>query len=236
MDRFGWTGEFVDEAGRDFFLEIERASADGELTQDELQGVLNRYSEFLELVKEYQAEKDQVGEVAGDIAAAAAATIVTIASGGSAAPMVVAIGAGMAGLAKVGTEQAIKGQDYQLGSVEFWKDLTVGGLDGAVTVYTAGVSKTATGAKFLRAVAIEAKAGAIGGAAAAMSRTALDENTWDDGLGDGLLNVGESGLYGGLFGGGAAGGMSIMIRGSAAGLQRLRMRSAQNQAASGLGK
>ncbi len=214
MDKFGWTGEFADEAARDFFLAIERAGADDKLTQDELQGVLDRYSEFLELVREYQTEKDGVAEVAGDIAAAAAATIVTIASGGSAAPLVVAIAVGTAGVAKVGSEAAFRGRDYQLGSPEFWKDLAVGGLDGAVTVYTAGMSKAATGAKFLRAVAIEANAAGLGGAAASLSRTAMDGATWESG--EAAERLVKSGALGYALGAGAGSVMSGVVRGTGA--------------------
>ncbi|MEE8410596.1 MAG: hypothetical protein V3T05_13420, partial [Myxococcota bacterium] len=238
MDKFGWTGEFVDEAGRDFFLEIERASADGELTQEELQGVLNRYSELIELVKEYQEEKDQTGEIAGDIAAAAAAMIVTIASGGSAAPLIVTIAAATAGAAKVGTERAFRGQDYQMGSAEFWKDLAVGGIDGVVTVYTVGMAKVATtsGATFMRAVMIEANAAGLGASAATMSRVAMDEMTWEEGFLAGMLNVGEGGLMGYGLGFGMGFGLSAMIRGGSGGIQRLRMRAAQNRAAQAPGK
>lgn len=189
MRKFGWSADFVDDAVVKFEHVVRtnmQAAGGRPLNQAQAQAISKSYLEFVERVRAYQGEKDEVGETAGDIAAAAAATIVTIASGGSAAPLVVAIGAASAAGAKVSAEAALKGRDYKFGSQEFFRDLAVGGVDGAVTVATAGLAKGATGFK---AVAVETAAGAAGGAASGGVR----EGTLD-GMGRGAL-LGGAGSF-----------------------------------------
>jgi hypothetical protein len=188
MDTFGHSALFVDDGARNLFDSItqsqkviEHARQDGFVSEKEeaqiasaLQKVQEDHAAFATFVKDYQEERGLTAEVAGDVAAAVAATMVVVASGGTATPALLAVGMALGGGAKVATEKTFKGSQYELG--EGVQDFVVGGIDGALTVATAGLAK---GAQGLKAVGREALAGAAGGGGATGVRSALQAD-WDN--------------------------------------------------------
>jgi hypothetical protein len=221
MDTVGFTGVFVDDAGRDFYRAVEESQAligkvrgrgqvsseDAQRVRESLENVSHSYQQYETYLEDYVAEKDELGEIAGDVAAASAAVIVTVATGGAATPAALAIAAAMGGGAKVATEKAFKGQDY--GLEEAARDALVGGLEGAVTVATAGLSK---GLKGVRLVAKEAQAAAAGGAVAGGSRAAMEAD-WRDPTGA-LKQTGLGVAVGGALGAVAGGAITGIARGT----------------------
>ncbi len=97
-------------------------------------------------VSGYRDARDTASEVAGNVAATAAAVGVTVATAGAAAPVVVgAYAAAAAGTASVVAKGAFEGAGYSAGAA--LQDGAVGAVEGALSVATLGGAAVATGAK-----------------------------------------------------------------------------------------
>lgn len=172
-------------------------------------------------VENYQDAKDSAAKTAGTIAATGAGVAVMVATAGTATPLVaMAAMAATAGAgAKVLTSGAIEGQDYTHEQAS--SDLMTGAIDGGVSVLggvgagTVGKEIAVEGAErtfgqvVLDGTIQGAKDGAVMGAVGSGAHTAVDGNTWEDGLGTGLERIGTATAIGtatGIVAGGVTGG------------------------------
>lgn len=88
-------------------------------------------------VEGYRAAEDSVSDAAGTVAATAAGVAVTVGSGGTATPLVLATAASAGASARVATEAVISGSSY--GSGDAAVDGVVGAVDGTFSVVGAGL-------------------------------------------------------------------------------------------------
>ncbi len=125
MDRFGFTGDFLDSAVRDFFIEsqaLARRIEQGEVSVGELARYRRSYERMAQRFSEYDGEKRELASSVGNTAAAVAGITVALASGGSLSPLLLLAGAGTAGVASAAGTAAVMGSDAtpeQLASAAF---------------------------------------------------------------------------------------------------------------------
>ena len=179
----------------------EGRTSDAAAAKDRLQQLLG-YTDLD--VTSYQESKDAVADTAGTIAATAAATAVIVGTAGTGTPLVAtALAAAGAGAgARAVTTSAVAGSGYDMQNLA--ADAAVGAVDGATTVLGAGAGRAA--ASSLQAARGAAKTGrvaslavegavdgVVGGAAGGAASEALRDETWSNGLGEGLKRVGVAG-------------------------------------------
>ncbi len=115
MDRFGFTGDFLDTAVRDFFIESQalsrRIEQDGEVSVGELARYRRAYERMVQRFGEYDGEKRELAQSLSNSAAAIAGVTVALASGGSLSPLLLLAGAGAAGTTSAVTTAAVLGSD-----------------------------------------------------------------------------------------------------------------------------
>lgn len=205
----------------------EGRTADAAAAKDRLQQLLG-YTDLD--VTSYQESKDAVADTAGTIAATAAATAVIVGTAGTGTPLVAtALAAAGAGAgARAVTTSAVSGSGYDMQNLA--ADAAVGAVDGATTVLGAGAGRAAAtslqaargAAKTGRiaSLAVEgAVDGVVGGAAGGAASEALRDETWSNGLGEGLKRVGVAGGLGATVGAVAGGGTGA-VGGAAPGVIR----------------
>lgn len=114
MDTFGFTGDFLDSAVRDFFIEsqaLSRRIEQGEVSVGEIARYRRSYERMVQRFSEYDGEKRELASSVGNTAAAVAGVTVALASGGSLSPLLLLAGAGTAGAASAAGTAAVMGSD-----------------------------------------------------------------------------------------------------------------------------
>jgi hypothetical protein len=219
MDLANEKGSLLDENVARANAHYERALADGQVDAEEAARLAQLVGYGLQDIDAYRESKDAAANVASTVGATAAAVGVVVASGGSGTPVAAAIlKAAVAGAgARVALSGAVQGRGY--GWEDGASDAALGAVDGATVAAFAPLGRAAAGAALRgtaqtagRRAAAGAREGSVEGLAeGALSggaHGALQEGTWDQGVGEGLLNVGEGALTGAAMGvaGGALGG------------------------------
>lgn len=138
-------------------------------------------------VKTYQESKDAVANTAATAAAVTAGVIVTVASGGTAAPAAVALASAVAGGgASIATKIAIQGAGYS--NEDLRNDLVMTGVSaatggalgamgaagGSLSNFAKGVTSSELGQQLI----VAGVSGAAGNAINNVASTSLDPNTW----------------------------------------------------------
>lgn len=152
MDTFFEEGEVSDLAEIQFLSAYNLAIADDKITFQEFLLLRNLYKNFAQKYEEYVATVDQFSSVASNVAAIAAAVVITALSGGTAGPAIAglltqyglagtAVIAGAASAAvKIGVKETIGASHYDATSTEGLRDLAIGFTEGAMTVLSAGLA------------------------------------------------------------------------------------------------
>ncbi len=237
----GWTKEQLLELESAFSRDWDRLSVGG-WTRSKAAELAVSYYRVLDAVDAHRGGRDAVATLASTVAAVAAATVVVAATGGAAAPAVVtALAATAGGATSVATADALR--DYtppEQGLEDFGR----GAVEGALTVVGGSLSaravKAVVGAGGRAAIKGAARSavstavgrvamgslesaidGAIGGAGGELFSTALDEATWDRGVG-GVIAAFLAAAARGAFTGALAGGLTGPVaHGVGAGVKRI---------------
>lgn len=138
-------------------------------------------------VKTYQESKDAVANTAATAAAVTAGVIVTVASGGTAAPAAVALASAVAGGgASIATKIAIQGAGYS--NEDLRNDLVMTGVSaatggalgamGAAGGSLSNVAKGVTSSELGQQLIVAGVSGAAGNAINNVTSASLDPNTW----------------------------------------------------------
>lgn len=199
----------------------EKMKTEGALSDPALQAELIKHAGRVAASSQaFRDSKNFVADTAANVAAGVAvvtvvagAAVLTIATGGAGAPvLVVAVAAaGASFAARAAVKAALKGQGY--GYEEIAVDGGMAAIDGATVIVAAGASRlgsfvgNATGAtnQLGRVVGGRVAESTVRGAATAAgssafnaaSATGLQEGNWQEGIGQGLLNMGENGAIAG---------------------------------------
>ena len=206
---------------------LKKARANGDqaaidewtLRVDELTGYAS------EDTKVFRAEKDGAVEVTAGVAAGVAAAGAVALSGGAAAPLLVAVAAGSSAgaVTNYGIRNIMAGNAYDQNNAG--KDLLVGAAEGVGVKGGAIIGRAVrkgvesrvrnTAAKRILGNTLEgASDGAFGGSFMGVADTALQAETWENGIPEGLGKLKEGGLTGGVlgtaFGSGMAGGAEAL--------------------------
>jgi hypothetical protein len=226
---FTETDETMVAAAREFAGRFEPLRPAGTLKALDFYALGSLHARFESRAEEFVESSNMVGEMAGMVAATVAGVVVVAATGGSAAPAVIALAAASGAGARVITRDMFGGEYYNALSDAGARDLLLGAVDGALAVV--GQSLAARGAELLglgeralakgaaelagevaeqathsfsKKVAAEAvKAaldGAFSGAVSQAVGTMTEARTWRRGIWQGLLQVGEAALVAGLTG------------------------------------
>jgi hypothetical protein len=166
-----------------------------------------------------RSAKDSVAETAATVGATAAAAAAVVATAGAATVVIVGAAAAAGGAGYVAGKAAVTGADYEIDGIGV--DFASGAVDGMMNLVGAGVATRAAGVLRAGVVgrvaagAVEASVDAgLGGAAGGMVQTALDRETWREGIGAGLEKIGTAatiqGLVGAVTGIGIRGGTAAL--------------------------
>ncbi|MCP4810177.1 MAG: hypothetical protein GY913_24380 [Proteobacteria bacterium] len=142
MDSFSHSGENADDAWREYQASYNQSVEDGEISQEELQG-LRQDEEFSKrMTAEYASAKASVAQWATQIAVAIVGIAATILTAGAAGPFVAGLAASLGGnvavmaeamvlaaALKVGLNKAIQGEGYDLTSAQTLIDAASGAVE-----------------------------------------------------------------------------------------------------------
>ncbi|WP_147446408.1 XopAJ/AvrRxo1 family type III secretion system effector zeta toxin [Corallococcus sp. CA047B] len=173
-------------------------------------------------VKSLQTSKDSLADGAASAAVVVVTTAAVIGTGGAATPLAIAGYAALGAATRVGTYAALQGD--AAGGQELLRQAGIGAVEGGTAVLpvgkgagavTAGARTGATtAAKEVATTAVRetvetsvkaavvqgAKEGAVGGAAGGAFDAATRSETWENGVGDGLVQVGKRAVIDGTVG------------------------------------
>ncbi len=142
MDSFSASGENADDAWREYQASYNVALEDGEISQDEIQGLREDEAFSQRMTQDYAAAKASVASWATNIAIAIVGIAATILTAGAAGPFVAGLAASLGGTTavaaeamilaaalKVGLNKAIQGEGYDLTSAQTLIDATSASLE-----------------------------------------------------------------------------------------------------------
>ena len=142
MDSFSASGENADDAWREYQASYNQALEDGEISQDEVQGLREDEEYSKRMTQEYAAAKASVASWATNIAVAIVGIAATILTAGAAGPFVAGLASALGGTTavaaeamvlaaalKVGLNKAIQGEGYDLTSAQALIDAASGSIE-----------------------------------------------------------------------------------------------------------
>jgi hypothetical protein len=247
----GYAGATLDEAATDFLRAYHLARWDGatdgpkEVLEGDFWQIAAMYQAVMGAADAANAQRAWVGDLASTVAAGLFASAAVVMSGGLAATSVGVIAAGVGGTAATATKIAIQGAIplSDLGST-----FAAGAFEGVFAALGQGIGKAAAtayqgaagavarrvagdaarGANLARLAPVVEGAvdGAVGGVGGALFETAMDENTWDQGVSGVFSTFMSAALSGAIIGlaAGAAGGVVGGIAGAMGGDGSSRVR------------
>ncbi|WP_428268579.1 annexin [Haliangium sp.] len=214
IDRFSDSGGASDEAEIAARSSYQQAVADGQVSDQELAVLGFLEKEFAGTHEEYLAAAGMVGEIASTVGAIAAAIIVTAVTGGTAGPGAAAalasyfgvsqtavaatLAATAAGSAKVAIQETVGEEHYDAGESGA-QDFLVGGVDGVMTVLSAGVAKSLQAA-FSRMVGLRGAALTAEMSVSVVSATEVGMGQLGRRFATGGIRAGIEGMLGGAAG------------------------------------
>ena len=228
---FNWLandkGGQLDHAARSVRDQYDAAMRDGRVTPQEARAIRREMATGRANQDSYRNTRDAATDAVGTVATTAATIGVTLISGGTATPAVVAWAAAAGAGTNLSTRWAMQGAGYQAG--DGVRDFALGGLEGATiglgpgkwakSPFMTKLGQTA-GGRVLARTAVGMSEGFKGGAIMGGGMSALNENTWKDGLGQGLAQVGQDSLVGGGLGAVTGGALANALPPVVASLQK----------------
>jgi hypothetical protein len=226
---FTETDETMAAAGREFAARFEPLRPAQKLTAIEFSVLAALHDRFEHRTEEFAEASNAVGEMAGMIAATVAGLVVVAATGGIAAPGVVALAAAAGGTARVVTREMFGADYYKSLSDEGARDMLRGAIDGALAVVGASLAARGVEMMGLGGHALASTAARVGGQVAEQASmklsqkvaagaveaaldgmfsgavseafgTMTDARTWRRGIWQGLVQVGQAAIVAGLTG------------------------------------
>ena len=249
MDDFSDSGRNLDDSARELRLIHKdmgkREKAGGEVDDATLKKLDRAEKGVNNSIQDYQEAKDKVADGLTTAASVTAAVVVTVGTAGAGASVAVPwlVGSTLAcGTSKVLINKAVKGDSYDALGSDGFKDFSKGAVEGALNVAGGAAGSKIAGSMFSkggrplmeRLVTTGLTDGISTGAGSGFN-TAVEEKTWKDGFGKGLLRVGgETALGTGL--GFAVGGAFDGITTGLPGMMGLKMGGSYTNLSEGIGK
>lgn len=203
LDVFSDSGERLDKELERATVYAGLANSDGQMSADEDRQlrVLTGFGE--QEVQETQESKDRVADNVAIGATTVAAVGATVLTGGAAAGIATAAVAGAA--ARVTAKELVGGNTYSV-QQQGGQDAVIGGAEGVFSAVGGSVATRALGTAATKAGGV-AVVGAASGTTGAAGVTAVDAGTWENGVAQGLQQVGANAAIGA--GAGAVGGVIL---------------------------
>ncbi|MDA0137902.1 hypothetical protein [Solirubrobacter deserti] len=239
FDLFSSTGDAVADENRELQAGTTLAGLDGNLTPEERRLLEQRGARTQGALDDYTAARDEFANTASMVANTAVSVIIAAITGGAAGPIVLAqlarAAAAMA-VAKVLTEKVIRGDRFDIIGADGAVAFATGAVEGVMNVSGGLAAKGVIGAQ-LDAVGLSAKAasgslfrgaarngllavteGTLAGGSTSMVDTMARDETWRQGIAEGLERVASS-----TAGGAATGaGMALSLHAALGGIKALR--------------
>lgn len=208
-ERSFWIGlsEDLQDERRELLAGRRRAGFDAVLSPSEEAELLATVGRSREALEGYIRTRDSFINYASMVVGMATGALVTAVTGGAAGPAVVAAllrAAAASALARIATEKALRGDQFEVVGDQGARALMLGAVDGVMSVVSAGaatrilsrVTRADVAAAIARGEAMSglrlahtALDGSLSGGVGSAVDTMTQEETWKHGVGDGLVRV-----------------------------------------------